>query len=266
MRYGESRRLNKVTVSFHPAGHVLGSAQIRIEHRGEVWVVSGDYKTHADPTCASFDPVRCHTFLTESTFGLPVYRWPSPQSVIEEIHEWWRTNQAAQRTSVLFAYSLGKAQRILASLDASTGLIFVHGAVRKLNAHYEAAGVALPLVQTPTREKIREAGGRALVIAPPACDGSAWLDAMGDVSTGYASGWMLLRGTRRRRAADRGFALSDHADWDGLLSSIRATGAERVLVTHGYAGSLSRWLGENGWQAESIATRFAGEAAEAETS
>jgi putative mRNA 3-end processing factor len=262
LRYGETVEMNGVRVSLYPAGHVLGSAQVRMEHRGEVWVVSGDYKTQLDPTCAPFEPVRCHAFLTESTFGLPVYRWPQPEEVMADLHAWWRENQREQCTSVVFAYSLGKAQRILASLDESVGPIFVHGAVRALLRHYERAGVRLPEVQHATKDHVRAAGGRGMVIAPPAADNSAWLHSLGDTATAFASGWMLLRGTRRWRAADRGFALSDHADWDGLVSSVRATGAERVLVTHGYAAQFARWLGENGWQAEVVRTQFKGEGQE----
>lgn len=258
LAYGESASLNGVMVSFHPAGHVLGAAQIRLEHRGEVWVVSGDYKTLPDPTCAFFEPLRCHTFVTESTFGLPVYRWPQPQEVFAGIHAWWRDNQRCDRISVLSAYALGKAQRLLAGLDPSMGPVFVHAAIAQLLPAYADAGVELPAVETATRENVRAAGGRALVIAPPAVDGSGWLDGVGDVSTAFASGWMLLRGARRRRAVDRGFVLSDHADWPGLIESIRATGADRVLVTHGYTEPLVRWLNENGWQAKALETRFAG--------
>jgi putative mRNA 3-end processing factor len=262
VRYGESLTIGATKVSFHPAGHVLGSAQIRVEHRGEIWVASGDYKTHADPTCAAFEPVRCHVFLTESTFGLPVYHWPAPSNIVEDIHAWWRTNQSENRTSVIFAYSLGKAQRILASVDPGIGPILVHGAVRNLLPHYEAAGIHLPETAHATKESVRAAQSRALVIAPPAADGSVWVDSFGEVSTAFASGWMLLRGTRRWRAVDRGFAISDHADWDGLLASIRATGAERILVTHGYSSQLARWLNENGWQAEVLRTHYEGDSSE----
>lgn len=256
LRYGETVNLNGVNVSFHPAGHVLGSAQIRLEHRGELWVVSGDYKTQPDPTCAAFEPVPCHTFVTESTFGLPIYRWPASESVFAEIQDWWRANQEHGRTSVLFAYTLGKAQRLLAGVDPSCGPIFVHRAVRQFLPAYAAAGVQLPAVQPATPENVQAAGGRALVLAPPAADGSSWLDALGEVSTAFASGWMLIRGIRRRRGADRGFALSDHADWPGLVQSIRATGATHVLVTHGATAPLVRWLNENGWQAEALLARF----------
>ncbi|MFM1769593.1 MAG: hypothetical protein RJA22_2122 [Verrucomicrobiota bacterium] len=260
---GETLRIQDVTVSFHPAGHVLGSAQIRLEHRGEIWVVSGDYKTTPDPTCAPFEPVRCHTFITESTFGLPVYRWPGPEAVFGDIHGWWRDNQEQGRTSVLLGYSLGKAQRLLAGLDPAQGPILVHDAVRQLLPAYAEAGIRLPPVERASLERVRAAAGRALVVAPPAVDGSTWVGSLGAVSTGMASGWMLVRGTRRRRGADRGFVVSDHADWPGLLSAIEATGAERVLVTHGSATALVRWLREHGRAAEALATRFA-EGAEAE--
>ena len=257
LAYGERVVRNGVTISLHPAGHILGSAQVRVEFRGEVWVVSGDYKTEAERTCAAFEPVRCHTFITESTFGLPVYRWRPQAEVFAGMNAWWRGNQAAGRTSVLFAYSLGKAQRVLAGVDASIGPIFVHGAVAKLLPHYAAAGVDLPEVKP-----VSEAGEGGLVIAPGSVDGTPWLRRFGETSKAFASGWMMLRGARRRQALDRGFVLSDHADWEGLIASIRATGAERVLVTHGSTGTMVRWLRENGWEAEALATRFVGEVSE----
>ncbi len=256
--YGGSTTRNGVTISLHPAGHILGSSQVRVEHRGEVWVVSGDYKTQAEPTCAPFEPVRCHTFISESTFGLPIYRWRPQEEIFAGINEWWRTNQQAGRTSVLFAYSLGKAQRVLAGVDATIGPVFVHGAVSKLLPHYAAAGVRLPEIQP-----LESAGGGGLVVAPGSADGTPWLRRFGDLSKAFASGWMALRGARRRQALDRGFVLSDHADWDGLISSIRATQAERVLLTHGSTGPMVRWLRENGWQADTLATRFVGEAGDA---
>ena len=256
--WGDSLDLNGVKVSFHPAGHVLGSAQIRVEYQGEIWVVSGDYKTHRDPTCAAFEPVRCHTFVTESTFGLPIYRWSDPEKVFERINDWWRTNQEQGRVTVLYGYSLGKAQRLLAGVDPSIGPIFVHGAVQKFLPAYAQAGIRLPPVQPASKENVRASENRGLVVAPPAADSGAWVNSLGDVSTAFASGWMLVRGTRRRLSADRGFALSDHADWPGLLASIRATGAERILVTHGYTGPLVRWLRETGMNAEALRTRFSG--------
>lgn len=252
--YGARVVRNGVTISLHPAGHILGSAQVRVEFRGEVWVVSGDYKTEAERTCAAFEPVRCHTFITESTFGLPIYRWRPQAEVFAGVNAWWRANQSAGRTSVLFAYSLGKAQRVLAGVDASIGPIFVHGAVAKLLPHYVAAGVRLPAVSP-----VSEAGAGGLVVAPGSVDGTPWLRRFGEVSKAFASGWMMLRGARRRQALDRGFVLSDHADWDGLIAAIRATGAERVLVTHGSTGTMVRWLRENGWAADALATRFTGD-------
>lgn len=260
--YGAWTIRNGVRLSLHPAGHILGSAQVRVEYRGEIWVVSGDYKLEAEKTCAPFEPVKCHTFITESTFGLPIYRWRPQAGIFSEINSWWRENRAHQRASVLFAYSLGKAQRVLSGIDAAIGPIFVHGAVARLLPAYAAAGVNLPPVQTVTAEAVRAAEGGCLVIAPSSVEGSPWLRRFGEISRAAVSGWMQIRGARRRAGLDRGFVLSDHSDWDGLLSSIRATGASRILVTHGYTGPMVRYLGENGWQAEVLPTRFSGEAEE----
>jgi putative mRNA 3-end processing factor len=257
--YGQSLALNGVTISLHPAGHVLGSSQVRIEHRGEVWVVSGDYKTAPDPTCTPFEPVRCHTFVTESTFGLPIYRWPPQTEVLSEINGWWRSNAAAGKTTLLFGYTLGKAQRLIAGLDPSIGPILTHGAVERMNSVYRDEGVALP----PTRyagtaeQKADSRGG--IVIAPPYASGSPWLRRFAPYSTGFASGWMLVRGARRRRSLDRGFPLSDHVDWPSLLATIEATGAGEVWVTHGYTGPVVRWLKDMGMDARAVQTRFEGE-------
>ncbi len=257
--YGEPVDVDGVRLSLHPAGHVLGSAQARVEHRGRVWVVSGDYKLGADRTCAPFEPVRCDVFVTESTFGLPVYRWTDDATVFGQIDDWWRLNAAAGRASVLFCYAFGKAQRILAGVDASIGPVVCHGAVEPLNAAYRASGVELPPTQTVGA---RSDFARALVLAPPSAQGTPWLKRFGDYSDAFASGWMQLRGVRRRRALDRGFVLSDHADWPGLQQAIAATGARRVIVTHGYVEVLVRWLREQGLQAEAFATEYGDDAAE----
>jgi len=256
--YGEPLTINGVRVILHPAGHILGSAQVRVEHRGEVWVVSGDYKVGADATCAAFEPVRCHTFVTESTFGLPIYRWRSQAELFDQINAWWRANQIAGKASLLFAYALGKAQRLLAGVDPAIGPIFTHGAVERLTRDYRESGVALPAT-TYAGAGRRADWPQALIIAPPSAQGTPWMRRFGTVSTGFASGWMQLRGTRRRKAVDRGFALSDHADWPGLLDTIAATGAERVWVTHGYSAVLARWLRERGLDAATVATHFDGE-------
>jgi putative mRNA 3-end processing factor len=258
LAYGERLNHNGVNLSFHPAGHVLGSAQIRLEYRGEVWVASGDYKIEPDGTCAAFEPVPCHTFITESTFGLPFYRWPSQAQVFRDINDWWRANAAVGKPSVLFCYAFGKAQRILHGLDESIGPILVHGAVEPLNRVYREAGVYLPptlyagdLAKNDPRLK------HALVLAPPSAGGSPWMRRFGDYADAFASGWMLLRGTRRRRGVDRGFVLSDHADWPGLLWAIEQTGAERVMVTHGSIAVLVRYLREErGLDAQGFATEY----------
>ncbi len=257
--YGEAVMLDGVRVSLHPAGHVLGSAQIRVERGGEVWVVSGDYKIEPDRTCAPFEPVRCHTFVTESTFGLPVYRWLPNEAVFADINAWWRANADAGRASILFAYAFGKAQRILSGVDATIGPIVCHGAVEALNRAYRTTGVSLP--QTRLVSEIADRGTlkRALVLAPPSAQSTPWLKRFPDYSDAFASGWMQLRGARRWRAVDRGFVLSDHADWPGLSQAIAASGAERVYVTHGYVAPMVRWLGERGLDARAFDTQYGGE-------
>lgn len=255
LRYGHVISRNGVGVSLHPAGHILGSAQVRIEHKGEVCVASGDYKLENDGTCPPFEPICCHLFVTESTFGLPIYRWRAQRDVFTEINGWWRENQARGRTSVIFCYALGKAQRLLRHVDASIGPIFLHGAIERYLPAYRAAGVVFP----PTSKLHEEVAGRGLVLAPMSADNTPWLRKFGEVSTAFASGWMQLRGARRRRSVDRGFVLSDHADWPGLLDTIEATGAETIWVTHGYAGAVARWLREQGRNAQAIETRLEGD-------
>jgi len=263
--YGKKITRNGVKISLHPAGHILGSAQVRVEHKGETWVVTGDYKLEAEPTCAPFEPVRCHTLVTESTFGLPIYRWRPQAEVFEGINAWWRGNQGAGRASVLFAYSLGKAQRLLGGIDPAIGPVYVHGSVAKFLPLYADEGISLPETLRAGEISKPEARAQALVIAPTAAEGTPWLRRFGEQSHAFASGWMQLRGARRRQALDRGFVLSDHADWDGLHSAIKASGAEKIYVTHGYTGPMVRWLGENGWQAEALTTRFESETAAAES-
>ncbi len=264
LRYGERRRVGDVDVSFHPAGHVLGSAQIRIGHRGRVIVVSGDYKLAPDPSCDPFEPVRCDTLVTESTFGLPVYRWQPPQDVMRALRDWWSANRDEGTASVVFAYALGKAQRIaagLAALGALPGPIACHGAVARINEAYRDAGVALPPMAR-VADSGRDAEWRgALVLAPPSAQGSAWLARFAPFRTAAASGWMAIRGTRRRANLDRGFVLSDHADWPALNAAVDASGAANVVVTHGYRDEFVRWLAETrpGLAASALATRFEGE-------
>jgi putative mRNA 3-end processing factor len=253
--YGQSIDINGVRVSMHPAGHILGSAQIRVEHRGEVWVVSGDYKRQPDPTCAPFEPVRCDTFITEATFGLPVYRWPDPAEEIARINAWWRANADAGKSSLLFCYALGKAQRVIASVDPAIGPILTHGSVERLNRAYREAGIALPPTHYAMQAE-RADMSRALVIAPLSARGTTWTRRFGSHASGFVSGWMRIRGARRRRAVDRGFVLSDHVDWPGLMASINETGAGRILVTHGYINVVARWLNEAGYDATAVETRY----------
>jgi putative mRNA 3-end processing factor len=253
--YGETISLNGLQVSLHPAGHILGSAQVRLEHAGQVWAVSGDYKIEPDATCKPFEPLRCHTFVSESTFGLPVFRWRLQTEIFDQINNWWRQNRDRGKTSLLFAYSLGKAQRILAGLDPSIGPIMTHGAVENMNRCYRAAGIELP----PTRPVIEVTNKQdfvgAIVVAPPSADSAGWLRKFSQPGTAFASGWMQIRGNRRRRGVDRGFVMSDHSDWPGLVEAIRQTEAETIWVTHGYTAEMVRWLREGGMNAVAVTDR-----------
>ncbi len=265
VHYGEAKQIGDATVSFHPAGHVPGSAQIRVEVKGEVWVVSGDYKTEPDRLSEPFEPVRCHSFISECTFGLPVFTWAQEDIVAKEINGWWAANAAKGMFSLLGAYSLGKAQRVLSLLDPSIGPILTHGAVENTNAVLRAQGLALPDTLHVTPDLDPKAHPGAMVLAPPGALGSTWARRFRPNSTGFASGWMRLRGVRRRRAVDRGFVMSDHADWPGLNAAIRETNAENIYVTHGYTDIFARWLKESGLNTEIIPTEFTGETLDAAT-
>jgi putative mRNA 3-end processing factor len=262
--YGETTRIAEVTVSFHPAGHILGSAQIRLEHKGEIWVVSGDYKRAADPTCAPFEPVRCHTFITEATFALPIYTWDPAETIVDEIVEWWHANREESHPSVLFCYVLGKAQRILAALrDRADGPIHLHGAMCALTDAYRDAGIAMAPAERITETMRGKVLARSLVLAPLSARGTVWMRRLPNASVAFASGLMRVRGVRRQRAFDRGFVLSDHADWPALLATIGETGASRVLVTHGWSDALARFLAETrGLETGTLRTAYEGEIGE----
>ncbi len=261
--YGERIRCKDAWVSFHPAGHVLGSAQIRVDVDGDVCVVSGDYKLGSDPTCTAFEPVRCRTFISESTFGLPVYRWLPAGRLMADVNRWWQRNAERGRTSLLLCYALGKAQRLLAGLAPDIGPILIHGAMAVLNEIYRAQGIALPPTRLVTEVSDKADLTRAIVLAPPSAAGSPWARRFVDPSLGFASGWMQIRGARRQRRVEQGFPLWDHADWPGLLEAIAATGAERVLITHGRGDALVRYLNERGGQARMLNLDYGEEDADA---
>ena len=259
--YGKTTTVDGVKLSFHPAGHILGSAQVRVEYKGEVWVISGDYKLTPDPTCAPFEPIKCHHFITEATFGLPIYRWPPQEQIFGEMNSWWQRNIEKGKASVVFAYALGKAQRVMAGVDSNLGRIFTHGSVERLTDAYRETGVDLPPTTYAGSVTNKKEFAGALIIAPPSAQASTWLRRFGTQSTGFASGWMMVRGARRQRAVDRGFILSDHADWPELLTAIKQTEAETVYVTHGFAREVVRYLKEIGMNAVPLKTEFVGDAA-----
>ena len=261
--WNETFVINSVKFSLHPAGHIIGSAQIRVEHKGEIWVFTGDYKTENDGISVPYEVVKCDTFITECTFGLPAFKWTPQAEVMDNINTWWAENRSEQKTSILFGYSLGKAQRLLKYLDTNIGTIFTHGAIENMT------NVIRPMVDFPhtklvTRETKKEDLLGNIVLAPPSAHGSTWIRKMTPFVTGTASGWMAFRGARRRRAIDKGFVLSDHCDWSSLLESIKATGAEKIICTHGYTDIFSKYLRELGYDARTETTQYEGEVAEIE--
>ena len=260
--YGERRVIGDATVSFHPAGHVPGSAQIRVEVAGEVWVASGDYKVVDDGLSTPFEPVKCHHFITESTFGLPVFRWQDQAVIATQINDWWAGCAAAGKTAFLGCYALGKAQRLMSMLNPEIGPILTHTAIENTNAVMRDQGIDLVDTIRADADLTPKDHPGALVLAPPSALGSAWARKFGARETAFASGWMAVRGIRLRRAGDRGFVISDHADWVGLLSAIKETGAENIYVTHGYTDIFARYLNVEGWNAEVVPTEFGGDEAE----
>ena len=263
--YGEKIHLNGVTVSFHPAGHIIGSAQIRVEHGGEVWVASGDYKTENDGISPAFEAVRCNTFITESTFGLPIYRWKPQAEIMADIDAWVKGNQAKGRNSVLTAYSLGKAQRLVHALSEYGYEIYAHGAVYNMHKAVQQV-MPLPDIHYLTADTDKAAVKQGIIICPGSAADSSWMRRWAPYAVGSCSGWMQVRGNKRRRNADAGFVLSDHADWPGLLSAIEATGAETVYATHGSSSTLARYLAEErGLKTGVVKTSFGEEEEESES-
>jgi putative mRNA 3-end processing factor len=255
--YGATLGMGATTVSFHPAGHVLGSAQVRIEGPDGVWVISGDYKRAADPTCAPFEPVRCDVFVTESTFGLPIYQWDEASTVVGELVDWWDANAGRGLASIVFCYTIGKAQRLLAEIARVTDRrVWVHGMLLPMIDVYREAGVVMAPVETLVERPRGTSFAGEIVLAPPSARGTPWMRRLGDLSDALASGLMRVRGVRRQRAYDRGFVISDHADWPALLATIRESGAGRVLATHGHAEPLARHLREQGVDAGVIRTAW----------
>lgn len=254
--YEKELSLNGVNVSFYPAGHVPGSAQILIEIKGERWVVSGDYKVVDDGLSTPFKPIKCHSFISECTFGLPAFNWLPQEQVFKEINSWWQQCTSDGLTPILAAYGLGKAQRLIAGLDTNIGPILTHGAIEKTNQIMRDQKIAIPETFLVTSKLDLANFKNAIVLAPPSALSTSWVKKFGKISTGYASGWMAIRGIKRRRAADKGFVISDHADWNGLNLAIKETEAEKIFVTHGYTDSFSKWLQFKGLNASVVKTEF----------
>jgi putative mRNA 3-end processing factor len=256
LAWGEQLDINGVRVSLHPAGHIIGSSQVRVEYKGEVWVVSGDYKVVPDGISGPFEPMPCHHFVTESTFGLPIYQWEDQEIIYQQIRNWVLENQAAGYSSVLLAYSLGKAQRVISCLAPLQQPIYAHGAIANVQETLIQAGWDLTPVERVPVEPNRNQLKGSIVVAPPSADGSSWLKKFGATKVAVCSGWMQVRGNARRRNVDAGFVLSDHADWNGLITAVKATGASAVYVTHGFQAAFSRYLTEQGIEAKEIQTDY----------
>lgn len=256
VEYGETFTINGVKFSLHPAGHIIGSAQVRVEHEGKIWVASGDYKLQNDLVCAPFEPVKCDVFITESTFGLPIYKWKAQQEVIGEIREWWKQNIIKEKASVLMGYSLGKMQRLIKNLLPFEGKVFAHGAIFNVNEHLRNAGFDLPYIPPVWGETDKKPFRGALILAPSGAMNSPWIKRFEPYSTGYCSGWMAIRGAKNRLSVDRGFVMSDHADWSELNIAVKETGAEKVYVTHGYTDVFSKWLNEQGIDSAEVKTMY----------
>jgi len=257
--YGKTITINGVNISLHPAGHIPGSAQVRLEYKGEVAVASGDYKLQNDGLTDAFEIVKCNIFITESTFGLPIYKWKAQEEIFNDISEWWKRNKEKGKVSVLCGYSLGKAQRILYNVDKSIGNIFGHGAITEVNKLMINAGLNLPPIEKVNSEMSKKEFEGALILAPPSAIGSPWLKKFEPYSIGNASGWMNVRGAKRWQSLDIGFALSDHADWNELNRAVTETGAEKIFVTHGFTSVFVKWLREKGYDANELETKFVGE-------
>lgn len=259
VEYGEEFSINGVKFSLHPAGHIIGSAQVRVEHQGNVWVASGDYKLQDDHFCAPFESVKCNAFITESTFGLPVYKWQPQHIVMEEIKEWWQQNRLEGKASVLMGYALGKMQRLIKNLQPFDAPVYAHGAIFNVNEKLREAGFDLPFIPLITPDIDKKNFKGALIFATGSVMNSPWLKRFEPYSLGYCSGWMGIRGAKNRMAIDRGFVLSDHADWNELNMAITESEAEKVFVTHGYTDVFTRWLNEQGITAREVKTMYGDE-------
>jgi putative mRNA 3-end processing factor len=262
LSYTKSIFINGVKISLHPAGHIIGSAQVRLEFNGYTAVISGDYKTAYDGISTAFEPVKCNEFVTESTFGLPIYNWLPQQQLFDDIKTWIAGNQSQNKTSVFIAYSLGKAQRLMKGLDGVAN-IYVHSAINNLSTAFESSGIDLPVTQLINMEMNKAEVQNNIVILPPALLGTNLVKKIPNASVAICSGWMQVRGSRRWQAADAGFAMSDHADWNGLLNAIKATGAQKVFVTHGSTATFSKYLNEIGIEAAEVDTQYGKEDDEA---
>ncbi|MDX2000983.1 MAG: ligase-associated DNA damage response exonuclease [Chitinophagales bacterium] len=264
LAYGEELIMNGVKISLHPSGHVVGAAQVRLEYKGEVWVVTGDFKLENDGISTAYEPIKCHVVVSDSTYGLPIFKWEAQQKVFNDINQWWLNNQREGKTSVLIGYALGKAQRLIHHLDKDIGPIYAHQTIKNVNKVLRNQGILIPSVNTLEYSANIDYQG-SIVLAPSIILHSSVIKKMEPYSTAFVSGWMSLRQLKRSRNIDKGFILSDHADWEQLKTAVSNSGAHRIFTTsNGYSSSFYRWLQENGYEVTEVANKYLGEIPEIE--
>jgi len=253
INYNETININGVKVSFHPAGHIPGSAQIRLEYKGDIWVVTGDYKCNDDGLSTPFEPIKCRVFYTESTFALPVFHWEPQAKIFQEIHDYWKQCQSNGEHLIITAYSLGKAQRLLNNLNRRTGPVYCHRAIIEMNEALNESGALenadhdfwdyAPMSNLSDTQVSLEKPG--IIISPASGISDAFLKKIKNYRIANCSGWMAIKGRQKWDNLDRGFVLSDHADWNELTWACKETGAEDIRPVHGYTDVLKRWITES---------------------
>ena len=239
--YDEIFKINGIKISFHPSGHILGSSQIKLEGGNEKWLITGDFKRQRDDTCLNYQEVKTDFLICESTFALPIFNWASTNKIVDEIVDW--VNESPNLTSILFCYSLGKAQRILNELkNKKIKKIYAHRSIKKINDIYIKQGIKLEDIAKIDKEIATKDYKGSLLLMPPSQNKANLLNRFGDYQTAFASGWMIIRALKNRSGYDKGFAISDHADWNGLIKTIKSSKAEKVFLDHGNGESLAKYL------------------------
>ena len=238
----EDFKINGINFSLHPSGHILGSSQIKLTLADEKWLITGDFKRQRDETCKEYEKVKTDFIISESTFGLPIFKWDEPQNTATDITKW--VNSSQEKTSILFCYSLGKAQRLLNEISKTNfkNKIYTHSTIHKMNNCYKKLGVEVIDTRKFDQKKNNEDLKGSLILLPPSLNKNSFIKNFKEIQTGFASGWMSIRARRKRSGYDKGFAISDHADWEAILNTIKESKAKNVFFHHGDSEALNRYL------------------------